>query len=264
MKVNTTIRILDQVGNLVSLDKPANRIVSLVPSLTELLFDIDLEESIIGRTKFCIFPDDKVKNKQVIGGTKDVKIEVIKDLKPDLVIANKEENHKETVDELRKFTSVYTSNISSVHSAVAAIEDIGTLTNRENKSFQLIENIENEFGKLRNQNDAKTCIYLIWKDPYMTIGKDTFIYEMLQYAGFKSVILDYRYPTISLEEIEASDAKYVLLSSEPYPFKQKHLDELQEKMPSKRFILVDGTYFSWYGSRIKYAPMYFNDALGDI
>lgn len=263
--MNTIIDIVDQVGSRISLAKPAKRIVSLVPSLTELLFDLELEKHIVGRTKFCIFPLNKIKNINVVGGTKDVKVEVVKDLNPDLIIANKEENLKETVSELRRSSTVYTSNISSLHSATAAIEDIGQLTNQKIKASELIESIESNFAKLNtNNNYNKPCIYLIWKDPYMTIGKDTFIYDMLQYAGFKSMIKDCRYPIISIEDIEQSNAEYILLSSEPYPFKQKHLNELKKKMPSKKIILVDGTYFSWYGSRIKHAPNYFKNVLRSI
>lgn len=261
-KVNTTIRITDQLGFPITLSAPATRIISLVPSLTELLFDLGLGDRIIGRTKFCIFPESGVQSVEVIGGTKNVNIEKIQRLNPDLIIANKEENIKDTVRELSALFPVYTSNISTLHSALHAIEDIGILTKKENTAQTLINDIEVQFSNLDEHLAKKRkCIYLIWKDPYMTIGKDTFIYQMLKYAGFDSVIDDFRYPTLTIKDIRNSDAEHILLSSEPFPFKQKHIEYFEEVFPNKKIHLVDGTYYSWYGSRIKHAPSYFKKGL---
>lgn len=253
-----SIKIYDQLGLPVQIEKSAIRIVCLVPSITELLYDLGLKNQIVGRTKFCVLPAD-LKSIPQIGGTKQINIDKIKDLNPDLIIANKEENTEEIVESLKSISPIYISNIQTIHGSANMIHDIGILTNKEREANILIDQLESIREQWHKQVLVRRkCLYLIWKDPYMTIGVDTFIFHMLQEMGLESVLYDVRYPQITEQYIKESEAKYILLSSEPYPFKQKHIDELKTLFPTKKIIWVDGTYFSWYGSRLIKAYSYFN------
>lgn len=237
------------------------RIVSLVPSQTELLHYLQLETETIGITKFCIHPTEWFRNKTRIGGTKSVDIEKIMSLKPDLIIANKEENVKEQVEMLAADFPVWVTDVNNISDAYQMIYDIGRLTRKENESANLVDLIKSKFDsviQISNINKSIPTTYLIWKDPFMTIGGDTFISNMLETAGFNNIFSDQtRYPEITMAQLKVMNCELVLLSSEPYPFKQKHMDELQEQLPGIKVILVDGEMFSWYGSRLLLAPGYF-------
>ncbi len=244
---------------------PPRRIISLVPSQTELLFDLGLDEEVIGITKFCIYPGHWFKSKQRIGGTKQLNLPLIQSLLPDLVIANKEENVKEQVDAIEQFCPVYCSDISTLAESYYMIDKIGKLTNTSSKASLLIESIKNEFSNL--QTTARPIIkvaYLIWRNPYMTIGADTFINDMLRLAGFENVFDNRnRYPQISLEELAVAGADLILFSSEPFPFKEKHLMEIRtcwsqnNVQPLPLLKIVNGEMFSWYGSRLLHSANYF-------
>lgn len=240
--------------------KVPQRIVSLVPSQTELLYSLGLDKEVAGITKFCVHPDEWFRNKQRIGGTKTINIQKILLLQPDLVIANKEENVKEQVEEIARHVPVYVTDIGNLEDALEMIRDIGEITNTAVKASQIIDTISAKFKALNDQLPQRTlkCAYLIWKDPYMTIGNDTFIHNMLHYCGFANAFSHLaRYPEISIQDLVQQHCEYVLLSSEPYPFKEKHIDELQAVLPNAKIILVDGEMFSWYGSRLIEAPDYF-------
>ncbi len=245
------------------LDKPflsslPLRIVSVVPSQTELLHYLELENETIAITKFCIHPDEWFRNKKRIGGTKNLQVDEIIKLKPDLIIANKEENVKEQIDTLAEHFPVWLTDVNNYDDAIKMIADIGSLTFRENKAGSLIQKIESEFVDVYVRK-IKTA-YLIWKDPYMTIGGDTFIHDMMEKAGFENVYRHKkRYPQITIDDLKKSDCELILLSSEPYPFKQKHAEELQIQLPSVKIVTADGEMFSWYGSRMLYAPSYFKE-----
>ncbi len=247
------------------LKHPARSIVSLVPSQTELLFYLALEAETIGITKFCIYPPAWYRNKLRVGGTKTIDIQKIINLNPDLIIANKEENVKEQVEALAAHFPVWLSDVNNLKDAFTMIGDIGQLTNRETAALNLVNQIKINFSHLNkppseslNQNSLFQACYLIWKDPFMTVGSDTFINDMMQRAGFKNIFeTKTRYPEITLNDIVAANCKFLLLSSEPYPFKQTHIDELQQQLPAIKIILVDGEMFSWYGSRLLQAPGYF-------
>lgn len=241
-------------------------IVSLVPSQTELLFDLGLEEEVKAITKFCIHPKKLFKDKTRIGGTKSLKIEIIKKINPDLIIANKEENVKEQVEELAKTFDVFVTDIKNLDDALEMIKNIGTLTGKTTKALALANNIEKKFQKLSEAIAAKRKIrtlYLIWKDPYIAAGENTFINNMMQYCGLENIFTNAeRYPKISLEDLPGSKSaagvcQLILLSSEPYPFKEKHLLEIKSKLPAIKIMLVDGEMFSWYGSRLLKAARYF-------
>jgi len=234
------------------------KIISLVPSITETLFDLGLtDEEIIGRTKFCIHPENSVKNVTVIGGTKNVNIEKIKSLKPDLIIANKEENVREDVEELQKYFKVLVTDVSNLEDNKYLLEVLGKLLNKEETAEKYNSKIEEIFKDLQSSN-KKTCEYLIWKNPYMTIGGDTFIHEILDKTGFENIFKDRkRYPEIYVDEMKTAD--FIFLSSEPFPFQQKHIDELQNELPDSKIILVDGEAFSWYGTHLAKCADYFKD-----
>lgn len=244
---------------------PFNRIVSLVPSQTELLFYLGLEDCVIGLTKFCVHPPTLLQTKTIIGGTKDVRLSVIKSLKPDLIIANKEENIKEQVELLSEEFPVFVTDVNDFDAAIQMIKDIGQITNTDNKAVGLVQDIEQNFKAFQFQSNIKAA-YLIWRTPYMTIGGETFINAMMNLCGFNNVFANkLRYPEVTIEAIKLMDCQVLLLSTEPYPFKQKHADELQIQLPGVKIILVDGEMFSWYGSRLLHAAEYFKslrDRLG--
>jgi ABC-type Fe3+-hydroxamate transport system substrate-binding protein len=240
--------------------KVYSRIVSLVPSQTELLHDLGLEEEVIGITKFCVHPTRWYKNKARIGGTKNVKIPSIHYLKPDLIIANKEENVKEQVEELAKNYDVFVTDVNNLTDALNMINDMGILVGKSKEAFQMANKIEAKFKKLQNLTSVKRKIkaaYLIWKDPFMAVGSLTFINDMMQYCGLENIFsFRDRYPKTATEEMRI-DCELILLSSEPYPFKEKHLKEMALEIPGVRIILVDGEMFSWYGSRLLKTADYF-------
>jgi ABC-type Fe3+-hydroxamate transport system substrate-binding protein len=248
----------DQSGNSITLAFAPQRIVSLVPSQTELLYELELDKEVIGITKYCVHPGQWFRNKTRIGGTKAVHIEQVKALKPHLIIANKEENIKEQIDALAADFPVWISDISNLQQALQMIEAIGTITNTAEKAKPMAVEIKKRFNQLPFQKNNIRAAYLIWQNPYMTVGADTFISNMLLYCGFENIFSDQqRYPTTSVEEIKSRDCELLLLSSEPFPFKQKHIEELQKQLPATKILLADGEMFSWYGSRLLLAPQYF-------
>lgn len=257
---------IDQLGRGVEISSPPKRIISLVPSITELLFDLGLDHETAGITKFCVHPEAWFKSKARIGGTKALHIDQIHKLQPDLIIANKEENVQDQIGELAHHYPVWISDISNLEEALQMIEKIGEITERADQSIKLAEEIRKKFRELPNKNvEQKKAAYFIWQKPYMTIGNDTFIHDMFQYCGFQNVYGNKnRYPETSIEELKSLDAELLLLSSEPFPFQQKHIDELQPLLPQTKIILVDGEMFSWYGSRLLLAPGYFKKLISDI
>jgi len=241
------------------------KIVSLVPSQTELLHYLGLENEVIGITKFCVHPEKWFRTKTRIGGTKTVNIDLIKKLQPDLIIANKEENIKEQVEILAKDFAVWVTNVNNLEEAFNMISDGGKLTNTADKAQQLIINIKEEFSKLPIVINFIRACYLIWQKPFMTIGNDTFIHNMMQVNGLQNIFEDkVRYPEITLEEIKNNKCKLLLLSSEPYPFKSKHILEIQPHLPGTKIILVNGEKFSWYGSRLLLAAKYFEENMSQF
>lgn len=237
------------------------RIVSLVPSISELLWDLGLEHQLVGITKFCIHPDKMFRSIQHIGGTKDLNLEKIVALHPDLILANKEENQKEQIEILQKKFKVLVTDINSYEEALCAIDDIGKYTSRELESAKMTHEIECAFRSLQHQSTTrKRVLYLIWQKPFMVVGENTFIHSMLEKAGFENCCNRSRYPVVTLEEIAEMKPDYLFLSTEPFPFKETHFSQFSFLQPNQ-IKLVDGEMFSWYGSRLKYAPAYFNQLL---
>ncbi|WP_144603248.1 ABC transporter substrate-binding protein [Algoriphagus algorifonticola] len=245
----------DQLNRTIFLPHPPQRIVSLVPSQTELLVDLGLEDRIVGVTKFCIHPKNLKKSKTIVGGTKNYRFEVIEELKPDLIIGNKEENDQKGIEKLAERFPVWMSDIFTIPDALEMIRLIGDLTQSQKKAKELRAQISKEFCKPLHPKGK--AVYLIWNKPKMAAGRNTFIDEMLRYAGFENVIAQKRYPELSNEEIKSLDPEWILLSSEPFPFKEKHIEEFEELFPNKKIKIVDGEMFSWYGSRLLKSKKYF-------
>lgn len=254
--------ILQQTTDLDYLPK---RIVSLVPSQTELLYDLNLNAETTGITKFCVHPQSWFKTKERVGGTKTVNIEKIHQLKPDLIIANKEENVKEQIEALAEDYPVWVTDVNNLADALQMIADIGKITGRSEAANTLINNTAGAFTEIPKMNEPVKTAYLIWRKPYMAAGGGTFINDMLQICGFENIFdATARYPEVNIAELQTAGCQLLLLSSEPYPFKQKHIDELSGQLPGSKIILVDGEMFSWYGSRLLQSPAYFTQLIAQI
>lgn len=251
------IILKDQMNRTIRLENYPKRIVSLVPSQSELLFDLGLENEVVGITKFCIHPTKWHSNKTRVGGTKTINFETIKSLNPDLIIANKEENTQEEIEALTLLYNVYISDINNVEQACDMILDVGELTNTSDKAISISELIKEDFQNIPSLNG--TVLYFIWANPYMVAGKNTFIGYLLNKLGLINGVedVDGRYIEIEEEKIKAIEPKYIFLSSEPYPFKEKHVTELKKIIPEGEVHLVDGEMFSWYGSRMLKMKNYF-------
>ena len=251
-------QVVDQMGRTVMLPEFPQRIVSLVPSQTELLYDLGLANSIVGQTVFCIHPKDQFHKANKIGGTKKLQIQKIMELQPDLIIGNKEENEKSQIEELEKQFPVWMSDIYDLTTAIEMIRGIGNIVQKQAAAEICINEIVTDFENLQRsfKNFARKSLYLIWKDPYMAAGQETFIHDIMNKAGFTNVITQKRYPELSESQIHALAPELVMLSSEPYPFKEKHISELKSLLPKAKILLVDGEMFSWYGSRLKMTTQY--------
>jgi ABC-type Fe3+-hydroxamate transport system substrate-binding protein len=257
----------DQLGNTISLVGIPSRIISLVPSQTELLFDLGLDEQVTGITKFCVHPPPWWYTKTRVGGTKKLHFNTIHQLRPDLIIANKEENTKEEIEELARSYPVWTSDIKTLNDAYEMILQVGIITGTQTRARNIVNIIRHEFNNFRKMlydAPAIPASYLIWNDPMMTVGGDTFINAMLEQAGFKNTFESRdRYPRITIDDIRNAGCQIIMLSSEPFPFKQSHADLLKAQLPGVKVVLVDGQMFSWYGSRLQYAPRYFLQLFDD-
>jgi len=250
--------VADQLGNKITIKFPPQRIVSLVPSQTELLSALNADREVIGITKFCIHPESWHASKIIVGGTKDFNIERITALNPDLIIGNKEENDQERIETLRKNFPVWMSDVTSYEDALAMIENIGDLTDRYAEARAIANEIRNAFQNLKKRT-PQTVLYLIWRKPWMAAAKLTFINTMLETIGLRNCISDQeRYPVLSASDIQSYRPEVVFLSSEPYPFRNVHAEEIRSLVPNAKIILVDGEMFSWYGSRMVLAPAYFS------
>jgi ABC-type Fe3+-hydroxamate transport system substrate-binding protein len=255
---------VDQLGRSIGVDFPPRRIISLVPSQTELLFDLGLDTQIVGITKFCNHPAAKVKRITKIGGTKQLNLNLIRSLQPDLIIGNKEENDQGQIETLMQEFPVWMSDVLNLDGALAMINSIGLLVDRQSRSLLISRQIEQLFNVLSKTQGTLKVAYLIWQKPYMVAAKNTFIDDMLQYCGCYNAFDTERYPQVTADELYSAQPDVIMLSSEPFPFKQKHVDAIQQICPKSKVILVDGEMFSWYGSRLLKAVPYFQQLISDL
>jgi ABC-type Fe3+-hydroxamate transport system substrate-binding protein len=256
------LTVTDQMGRRVAVPFPPRRIVSLVPSQTELLFDLGLGEKVIGVTKFCIHPAEARTKAAVIGGTKNFDFEKIAALNPDLIIGNKEENYQAGIEQLAADFPVWLSDISNLPEALEMIRRVGFIAGAKEKAETLADDIQASFATLETtviNTPPVSAAYFIWRKPYMAAASGTFVDDMLRRAGFANIFADQtRYPEIMTEQLAAAAPERILLSSEPYPFGEKHLAEFQAICPAATIEMVDGELFSWYGSRLRKSAAYFN------
>ncbi|MDP5105482.1 MAG: helical backbone metal receptor [Polaribacter sp.] len=256
------MQVQDQIGRILEFKKTPKRIVCLVPSLTELLVDLGLEDAIVGITKFCIHPARLKQTKTIVGGTKSIHAEKIKALEPDVILCNKEENSKEIVEICSKIAPIHVSDIFTIDDNLELIKQYGKLFSVENKALEICVEINlklTEFTQFIKNKETKKVVYFIWKDPWMAVGNTTFINHLLQLNKFDNSYQNKeRYPEVNFEEMKLNDQlDLILLSSEPFPFNKGHILEIEKLTSKAKAILVDGEMFSWTGSRLLKAFDYF-------
>lgn len=252
------MQIQDQLGRKIELKETPKRIVSLVPSQTELLFDLGLEPFIVGITHYCVHPEFLKQIKTSVGGTKKVNLRKVKELKPDIILCNKEENTKEMVEELEKIAPVHVSDVASLEDAYNLMHQYGEIFGCKDLASTMLSSIQKKVESLKelvNNSTPRKVAYFIWNDPLMVAGNGTFINELLKLNKFENVFLQDRYPETNFEELKEKNIDICLLSSEPFPFKEEHKATFLEI--TKNVEIVDGEYFSWYGSRLLEAMDYF-------
>ena len=253
----------DQLGTIHIFEKTPKRIISLVPSQTELLFDLGLEDDIMGITKFCIHPFHFKSTKTIIGGTKNIKYDKINALQPDIIIANKEENTKEIVEQLSKICPVWVTDIITLDHNLKMISDFGILFNKRTEAQKWTDKINfalSDFKQFVRNKYKQEVAYFIWANPYMVAGNNTFINEMLKLNNFHNIYenREERYPEVIIQKMRIQgNPDLVLLSSEPFPFTDEHAFELGRFTHHAKIVFVDGEMFSWYGSRLLKAFQYF-------
>lgn len=253
---------IDQMNQTVRLEEIPRRIVSLVPSQTELLYDLGLKDEVVGITKFCIYPEHWFHSKTRIGGTKQLNLERIESLKPDLIIGNKEENTQEDIEALKKIAQVWMSDIYNLDDAYNMISEIGEMVGKADIAKSLVSEIHVNFAHLPKAPFSKSVLYFIWQDPFYVAGKNTFIDAIITECGLQNYCTDDRYPEWKIDITKQPD--YIFLSSEPFPFKEEHVKIMQKLFPKSKVFIVDGEMFSWYGSRLKLAPAYFKSLLNNL
>ncbi len=256
--------VTDQLGNVLKFEQTPKRIISLVPSQSELLWDLGLREELIGVTKFCIHPKNLFTISKRIGGTKILNIDLIRALKPDLIIGNKEENEKSQIELLQKEFPVWLSDIYTLADALEMMTLLGELLDKKAQAKIITNVVAEAFTELGKIN--KTVLYLIWNNPYMAAGQANFIGNMLLAMGLQNVIKDKqsRYPTLDITQIKKLNPEVIFLSTEPFPFNNLHVDELKKQLPNSNILLVDGELFSWYGSRLLKSVDYFNEMIEEL
>lgn len=252
--------VTDQMGRTIMVPGTVRRIVSTVPSQTELLFDLGLGDRLVGRTKFCIHPKDRVGEVPIIGGTKNLHVSKIKALIPDFIIGNKEENEREQILSLSADFPVWLSDVQTWDDGLHMILELSDLLGVKSKGIELFEKlIESKRGYIVPDSiQSARVLYLIWHDPMMAVGKNTYIDHMLSVFGVRNALSNYdRYPELSEAEISRIAPTHIFLSSEPFPFKEKHISHYQRICPDAVIRIVDGELFSWYGSRMLKSMEYF-------
>lgn len=258
--------VKDQMGFMINVPEEPMRMVSLVPSQTELLCDLGMEQRLYGITKFCIHPEEVVSQKTKVGGTKTFHIEAIKVLNPDLIIANKEENDEELILKLKQHFPVWISDVRNLDQCRKMIGEVGELVGKKNEAAYILEKVESGFANLPKPRRKVRTAYLIWRKPYMSVNADTFIHDIMDRCGMENVFAgrNGRYPEITDDDLTAAKPELILLSTEPYPFSEKHFEEIEKILPDTSVVLADGEMFSWYGSRMMFAPVYLEKLVREV
>ncbi|MBK0369088.1 ABC transporter substrate-binding protein [Flavobacterium agrisoli] len=252
----------DQLGREITFENTPKRIISLVPSQTELLYDLGLEKSLVGITKFCVHPYHFKATKTIVGGTKKVHFDKIEALQPDVIICNKEENTLELVEKLSEICPVWVTDVITFEDNFGMISDFGKLFNCRTESQKWLDKINfalSDFNNYIQNKPLKKAAYFIWKNPYMVAGSNTYIDTLLQLNHFKNIYENgSRYPEIEIKKLRLEgDPDVVFLSSEPYPFKEEDAFEIGRFTHHAKTVFVDGEMFSWHGTRLLKALPYF-------
>lgn len=259
-------KVTDDLGRVLEYAYPPQRIVSLCPSITETLLELGLGEQVVGRTRYCIHPADSVEEIKHVGGTKRPRLDDINALRPDLIIAEKEENRREDVDKLEQDWPVYVCDVVDITSALKMTRDLGMLCGVAQHGDELAQKISRKFIQLSRLKTPLKTGYLIWRKPWMAAGADTYIDDVLRRCGFINVFAGFqgRYPELTVEDIQKAGIDLLMLSSEPYPFVDKHLEECSQLLPDADIRLVDGEAFSWYGAHMLQAADYLQTLIGQL
>lgn len=257
-------KIIDHLGREVVYSYPPKRIISLCPGITETLYTFQLAETIVGRTRYCIYPKDLVEQATIVGGTKQIEMEKIHQLQPDLVIVEKEENTEEIVKMIEAHYPVYVAEVQSVEGAYRMVRDIGMLTNRQQEANALMNQIEKSFSELPTVNELRAA-YVIWRKPYMVVGANTYINDVLNKMGFVNPFAESteRYPAVDRETLADAQLDYLFLASEPFPYSEKFFKEFEQFLPHTKLMIVDGEMF-WYGAKMREAIPYFHQTFNKL
>ncbi len=250
----------DQMGQVIFLNALPQRIVSLVPSQTEFLLDIGLQHRVAGITRYCIHPEAMVTSIPRIGGTKQLHLEKIIALQPDLIIGNKEENTEADIRTLQQHFPVWVSDISTLEDSYRMMEQLGEITGTSGPARELVLAIQQSFNALPPipSKIPRSVAYFIWRKPYLVAASGTFIHHLLGVLGLRNVFEHKeRYPQIHIEQLQRLKPDFIFLSSEPYAFSEKHRKEFKDMVPDAQVLVVDGECFSWYGSRLRHTAPYF-------
>lgn len=252
-RIATRGRALDATGSFPL--PPSMRVVSLVPSLTETLVDLGVE--VVGVTRFCVHPPSIRRTARVVGGTKTVDVDAVRALRPDLVVANREENVRAQVEAIAAHAPVVVTDVATLDDALATIRTLGARTGTTDAADALASSLARGFDGLTVPPgaDAVRAAYFIWKDPWMAAGGDTFVHDVLRRGGLVNVFADrLRYPEVTPEDVAAAAPAVLLFSSEPFRFRPKHVGAMTAACPGAAVRFVDGEAFSWYGSRLRITP----------
>jgi ABC-type Fe3+-hydroxamate transport system substrate-binding protein len=263
------IQATDDVGRVVTLPRPARRIVSLVPSLTETLFALGCGEAVVGVTRYCTEPKTEVARLQIVGGTKNPDLARIEALQPDLVLVNAEENRREDFECLIAALCVFVTFTRRVADVPSLVRRLGALGGVAAAAERMAAEIESAVGMMVSDTVSRPRVFCpIWKNPWMSFNRDTYDDDMLKVAGGANVCgaRMERYPTVTLEEIAAAQPEVVLLPDEPYVFRPKDLPAFEPlratpAFQTNRVHFIDGKALSWYGARTAAGLRYLREAL---
>jgi ABC-type Fe3+-hydroxamate transport system substrate-binding protein len=241
----------DQLGRTVALSAAPLRIVSLVPSITELLYVLGLDREVVGITKFCVHPEEWRGQKSTVGGTKQFHHDKIAALRPTLILANKEENREEDIRALEKHYPVWVSDVRNPAQCLDMIRGIGEITHTSAKAHTLADTLAYLMDTLPLRPPQR-ALYLIWRKPWMAAGTNTYIHHTMALAGYTNCLTPEagRYPELTDQDLQRLRPEVLLLSSEPYPFDQRHVHELRALLPHSRILLTDGELYSWHGPKL--------------
>lgn len=252
--------VVDHLGREVIFSFPPQRIVSLCPSQTETLVELGLLSHLVGRTRYCVRPRTALKAVPTVSGTKTFTTVEISALRPDLVIAEKEENPKDRVlDLVTASIPVYVTDVSDLKTARKMILDLGGLTGTRARAEHLVSECDRTLSETRGTFSKMTALYLIWRNPWMAAHEHTYIHAVLEHLGFENACRPFsmarpdagRYPALSAEDMRILDPDVVFLPSEPFPFRDRHAAEIREILPRTTVLLIDGEPMSWYGARMR-------------